>query len=421
MEHKNTKHKYIIYGSIAITLVLIIGIVTYLISVNNAKGQIKKFEKSVQENKYNTIANQLSNSENTITKSDAKNFVKYVKEEEHKSSYNKQIKAIKKKIDSNNNNNTDYGSINDEYGNKIISIRKNGKKFFFIDKLEFKPYLTNVYVKEFDNTSLYKYKNKEVLAESNQSTIVGKFLIGKYDIKANKTIKDSLHNGKATGKLHIDLTGNRNGNKVYATEDFNQSWIKVTIKNNELLENNKYNIYIDDKEKEYKRQQVYGKYFNPTESKVYVTGKLEGKEFKTNENTIRRNYSNSSQNLTLSFDKGRISKYKEDSEQIKNKAKKFIENYSKYLNKAYKKSNYDEVSEYIEPNTKISKHIKKLIKNKTKVHYSKPKIKKIVRDNNDFYITVEKTTKGQNSETKYNLKYDTTFKDFKIVDVNYIN
>lgn len=420
MEHKNTKHKYIIYGSIAITLVLIIGIFTYLISVNNAKGQIKKFEKSVQENKYNTIANQLSNSENTITKSDAKNFVKYVKDEEHKSSYNKQIKAIKNKIDSNNND-ADYGSINDEYGNKIISIRKNGKKFFFIDKLEFKPYLTNVYVKEFDNTSLYKYKNKEVLAESNQSTIVGKFLIGKYDIKANKTIKDSLHNGKATGKLHIDLTGNRNGKKVYATEDFNQSWIKVNIKNNELLENNKYNIYIDDKEKDYKSQEVYGKYFNPTELKIYVTGKLEGKEFKTNETTIRRNYNNSPQNLNLSFNKAKIAKYKEDSKQIQNKAEKFIEKYSKDLNTAYKKSNYDEVSEYIEPNTKTSKHIKKLIKNKTKVRYSKPKIKKIIRDNNNFYITVEKTVKGQTNETKYNLKYDTAFKEFKIVDVTYIN
>src|SRR5699024_1150146 len=86
----------------------------------------------------------------------------------------------------------------------LIKIKKNGKTFFFIDKLEFKPKLTSVYVKEFNNTGIYKYQQenaKKVIAESNQTTELGKFFIGKYSIKTDKTIEDSIHNGTLTGKI----------------------------------------------------------------------------------------------------------------------------------------------------------------------------------------------------------------------------
>ncbi|RLY50111.1 hypothetical protein D9V12_13000, partial [Staphylococcus epidermidis] len=189
MDYTNQKRKYIIFGIVLAITLLIVGIAYYLISLNNAKGQVKEFEKLVQHNDYNSIAKKLSNKEETLSENDAKNFVLFVKSKENQEQYNEQIQKIKSNIDKNKDNNTVYGSITDQYGNNLITIKKNGKTFFFIDKLEFKPKLTSVYVKEFNNTGIYKYQQenaKKVIAESNQTTELGKFFIGKYSIKTDK-------------------------------------------------------------------------------------------------------------------------------------------------------------------------------------------------------------------------------------------
>ncbi|EUI23546.1 hypothetical protein Q114_02849, partial [Staphylococcus aureus M1440] len=215
MDYTNQKRKYIIFGIVLAITLLIVGIAYYLISLNNAKGQVKEFEKLVQHNDYNSIAKKLSNKEETLSKNDAKNFVLFVKNKENQEQYNEQIQKIKSNIDKDKDNNTVYGSITDQYGNNLITIKKNGKTFFFIDKLEFKPKLTSVYVKEFNNTGIYKYQQgnaKEVIAESNQTTELGKFFIGKYSIKTDKTIEDSIHNGTLTGKIDIDLSNRGNNN-----------------------------------------------------------------------------------------------------------------------------------------------------------------------------------------------------------------
>ncbi|WP_347106274.1 hypothetical protein [Staphylococcus ureilyticus] len=61
MDYTNQKRKYIIFGVILVITLLIIGIAYYLISLNNAKGQIREFEKFIQQNDYKSIADKLSN------------------------------------------------------------------------------------------------------------------------------------------------------------------------------------------------------------------------------------------------------------------------------------------------------------------------------------------------------------------------
>ena len=56
MDYTNQKRKYIIFGIVLAITLLIVGIAYYLISLNNAKGQVKEFEKLVQHNDYNSIA-----------------------------------------------------------------------------------------------------------------------------------------------------------------------------------------------------------------------------------------------------------------------------------------------------------------------------------------------------------------------------
>ncbi|HDC9782871.1 TPA: hypothetical protein O9R57_002634 [Staphylococcus aureus] len=417
MDYTNQKRKYIIFGVILVITLLIIGIAYYLISLNNAKGQIKEFEKLVQHNDYNSIANKLSNNEQTLSKTDAKNFVAFVKKKQNKERYNKQIKNIKSNIDQNKEYNTEYGSITDQYGNNLITVKKNGKKFFLIDKLEFKPKLTNVYVKEFNNTGFYHYKqgkNKETLADSNQTTELGKFFVGKYSIKADKTIKESLHNGTVTGKLNIDLTNREDTNKIYADEDFNQSWFKIKLNNNSLLEKDSYKVLVDNKSIDYKPQKVYGKYYTPTDLKVYVTGQLEGKEFKTNTINIRRNYKNEYQDLKLSFDKNQIEDYKKDSNELKDKAKDYIKKYVKSLNKAYNKKEYKYVSEFIKPNSELEKQLKNNIQGKEKVEFKEVNINKVERDNNKVTINLSKKIGNDLTTSKYILNYNELEKDFII-------
>ncbi|PIH51390.1 TcaA second domain-containing protein [Staphylococcus epidermidis] len=372
MDYTNQKRKYIIFGIVLAITLLIVGIAYYLISLNNAKGQVKEFEKLVQHNDYNSIAKKLSNKEETLSENDAKNFVLFVKSKENQEQYNEQIQKIKSNIDKNKDNNTVYGSITDQYGNNLITIKKNGKTFFFIDKLEFKPKLTSVYVKEFNNTGIYKYQQenaKKVIAESNQTTELGKFFIGKYSIKTDKTIEDSIHNGTLTGKIDIDLSNRGNNNKIYADEDFNQSWFKVKLNNDSLLEKNSYKLLIDDKDVDYNSKKTYGKYYNPTELSVYAIGKLEGKEFKTNRINIRRNYDNKPQNLKLSFKESQIRDYESKSKKVKEKAKSYIKEYTKELNKAYKKKDYKYISDYVKNNSQLEKQLKKQVKSKSKVKF----------------------------------------------------
>ncbi|WRM76290.1 hypothetical protein UM731_10110 [Staphylococcus aureus] len=130
MDYTNQKRKYIIFGIVLAITLLIVGIAYYLISLNNAKGQVKEFEKLVQHNDYNSIAKKLSNKEETLSENDAKNFVLFVKSKENQEQYNEQIQKIKSNIDKNKDNNTVYGSITDQYGNNLITIKKNGKTFF---------------------------------------------------------------------------------------------------------------------------------------------------------------------------------------------------------------------------------------------------------------------------------------------------
>lgn len=417
MDYKNRKRKYLLFGIILVIILVIIGVAYYLISLNNAKGQIREFERFIQQNDYKSIANKLSNNEQTLSKTDAKNFVVFVKKKQNKERYNKQIKNIKSNIDQNKEYNTEYGSITDQYGNNLITVKKNGKKFFLIDKLEFKPKLTNVYVKEFNNTGFYHYKqgkNKETLADSNQTTELGKFFVGKYSIKADKTIKESLHNGTVTGKLNIDLTNREDTNKIYADEDFNQSWFKIKLNNNSLLEKNSYKVLVDNKSIDYKPQKVYGKYYTPTDLKVYVTGQLEGKEFKTNTINIRRNYKNEYQDLKLSFDKNQIEDYKKDSNELKDKAKDYIKKYVKSLNKAYNKKEYKYVSEFIKPNSELEKQLKNNIQGKEKVEFKEVNINKVERDNNKVTINLSKKIDNDLTTSKYILNYNELEKDFII-------
>ena len=104
------------------------------------------------------ISNYLSNSERNLSKTEAKAFVQYMENPENKKRINEQLNKAQSNIDKDKQYRVDLGTITDAKDRTIIDIKKDGKKFFLIDKLAFTPHFNKVYVTENDNTGVYNYK-----------------------------------------------------------------------------------------------------------------------------------------------------------------------------------------------------------------------------------------------------------------------
>lgn len=418
-EESNTSKRklIIIYSFVIIGLFINFYLVYFLIHKNDAISQIDDFRNAVNNNKYNYIANTLSNNEEVITEKDAKHFVNYVKRTDNKDKFSEEINSIKKNIKSGSNNESNYGSITDRTGQEIINISKNGKKFFFIDKLTFKPNLFDIYVKEYNNQGVYDFKDSNKvkgIAGKNSVSKIGTSFVGKYNVKADKTIKESLVNGVLTGKLKVDTDNKDNKNRVIAQDDFYQTWFKVNLKNKNYFKESDTHIVINDKKEDYNSNTVYGKYYNPTNLSIYAVGIYEGKKFKSNSLKLRRNYKSQPQNINLKFGESELEDYKKESKSLKDKSKSYIKDYTKALNKAYNKSDYKYVSKFIKDNSELEKQLKKTIMSKEKVKFEKVKVNSIKRDKSKLTITLNKKNGNDFTTTKYFLDYKESEKEFII-------
>jgi uncharacterized membrane protein YvbJ len=394
--------KIIIILTIIVLVISIVAIFYYLIIKNNAKGQYNDFKEAVNNNHYSKVAEILSNNKTTISKADAKHFVEYVKKDSNKTKFKKEMRTIEKNIKEDNKVN--LGTITDVNNKPIITFRKNGKQFLFLDKITITPHLFSVYVKELDNTSVYKYKQdkmKKAVATKNSTSKIGEFFVGKYSVDSEKEFKDSVITGTINGQLFINTDDK---GKIFADDEFNQSSFKVKLKNNEKLDKRSLKLYVNNKQVDYQENKVYGKYPNKDGIEVYATGLVDDKKFETNKVDI--NSTNEIEDIDLAFDKRKIERHKHDTEQSKSEAKDFIEQYLKHLNKAFKKADYDYVKNDIEKDSKLEKHIKNATKTKQEIKYKIKKFKNLKRDNNKIIVSVIKENKGMQTPATYTVKFD---------------
>lgn len=414
---KRRNKKIIIILSITL-LVIITALIFYFFYKNNATSQIEDFKEDVKNNRYENIANKLSNNSNHISKLEAKHFVKYIKRKDNYKRFIKEIDVIKSNIKSNKSNDNELGEITDFNGKTIISVNKNGRSMLLINKITLEPHLYSVYVEEYDNRATYKYKIGKMhtaISEKNSKTKIGEFFVGNYGVKSKKTIKESLLNGSINGEIFID-TDNADKNKnVLAQDYFDQSSFKVEMKNSKLLDEKTLNI--NNHSIDYKKNKIYGKYPNESNLIVYGKGKIDGNEFKTDIKKVNNSYRDKYKNITLNFKEDEIVVFQKENKKTKKKAETFISEYHKALNKAYKKADYKFVEKYIKEDTKLSKHTKHIITSKKKVKFSELEIKDVKRNQNDFYITVNRKINKNQNEVTYILKYNSDSKDFKITDI----
>ena len=418
---KDKKIKYIVI-SLILMLIFITSILIYIFINNiNVQGQLKDFQQAAKDKDYKKVSKYLSSGTHDLSRVEAKAFVTYINKPKNLKRFNREINNIDKNLKNKKEYDIDLGSIKDNNGKNIINLKKDGKKFFFIEKLKFTPNYTDVYVKENDNTGVYNYKtNKEhqVISDKNKLTRVGSFFTGNYNVNTKKKIKDTLLVGENHGKLEFDTEVTDKKNKVVATQKFNQSSFKINLKNDEDLDKTSEKVVIDGNKEEYAANKVYGYYFNNQKIKVRIIGTIEGKQFETNDRKVGINKYQSPQDLDFSFNKKEIDKFKKENEEIENKAKKFMIKYTKSLNKAYKKSDYEYISDYIKDDTGVSKHMKKMVESKAKNKYSNPKIESMNKHKDKLQVVLNKDINNNKIRSRYLLKYDKETKEFKIIEYN---
>ena len=419
-DENNSESKKYILATFIFIILLVIGLLIYiLLNQTNAHGQIVNFKQAAKDKDYNKISEYLSSGQRDLSKVEAKAFINYINKPQNSKRFEKEINEIEKNVKDNNKYDIDLGAITDSNGETIINVKKDGKKFFFIEKLKFTPNYTNVYVKENDNTGVYNYNTDEenqIVADKNRLTSIGKFFTGKYSINAKKKIEDTLLTGESKGKLEFNTEVTDKNNKVVAIQNFDQSSFKINIKNSGALDKNSKKIVVDGKEQDYVDNKVYGNYFNNQEIKVHVVGTIDGNEFVTNDRKVNINKYQSPQEIDLSFNQDSIDKFEQENKEIKNKGKKFMIDYTKDLNQAYKKSDYKYISDYIEENTSVAKHMKKMVESKAKNKYSSPQIDKVSKDKDKLQIILTKEVNNNKIQSKYSIKYNKDTKDFKIIE-----
>lgn len=79
---KKSRKKPIIISIILLLIIMVmVSIIYFLIEKNNASGQVDNFQAAVDNNNYNELSKTLSNNEDSISKTQAKYFVEYIKKQ----------------------------------------------------------------------------------------------------------------------------------------------------------------------------------------------------------------------------------------------------------------------------------------------------------------------------------------------------
>lgn len=422
-EKAKSKRTKTIFFTVFGLIVVIIGLVSYLILTNNTKAQLDDFKDAVYSKDYDEVAKTLSSKDLKITHAEAKRFVDYMTQDNNRSKFENEMNQIRQNIESSNRNTVDYGAITDRHNRKIIEVTMNGNQFLFIDKLAFKPILHEIFIEnnsrsnakyEFDNI---ENKRQIITARKNKITSIGKFFVGKYDLKANKIYDEdnSLIEGKVQGNIRFNTDNINKDGKVIAHTNFKSIAFKANIVNDEKLDKD-IQLYINDKSIDYKNNKVYGEYHGDKPLKVCAKGKIGDKDFKTNTVTIESDQNADPQNVELKFDEDNIDDYLKKIKDIKLYAKLFMEDYTKDLNKAYKERDYDIIEPYIKRDSELEQHMRSMVEGKAKNQYKRPEFESV--DYQDGQVKVILKKENQDKEmikSKYVLKYNEADESFVIL------
>lgn len=401
------------YIVISCVLLIIVFIIYFFINTHNAKSQIKQLEKDINQHHYTSLVHTLSSSDKKMTKSEAKQLVQYFEDEKHRKQFNQDIKCIKSNLKEHHDS-SELGSIKNDKNEPMISISKDGKRFFFIDHLSMKVHYRKVYVHEGQQSATYTFNNqKKGVSKGDSTSYIGQFIDGKYEIPTEKAFKDSPVTGAVDGHLYIDTNKRNKNNQIIASQDFNQTRFKVNFKEDKKIKN--LNLYINNQSIEYKKDKTYGYFPNIDTFTVYGTGKYKDHTFKTNKIKVMQDYNNKPQHLNLKFNQSQIKKAIKADQKKKKKAEDVVKKYMKHLNEAYKDTSYKPIKGDIKSNSKAEKFMQPKFKNKQNIKYHDIQIESSKKQGNHVEVVISKKYKENKIQTRYQLQQDGD--EYKITDI----
>lgn len=416
------KRKMFIYLMIiaCIFIFTISFIIYWSITNKSVLGQISDLDEAIKNKDDNKVSEMLHVNGNEISQKEAKHIIDYLNTPNNKAKYNKEISNIKKNVKADKQTDTELGRITDNKNKPIITISRDGVKAFILKKVAFTPHYRNVYVKSLNNKASYhmKYGNKDLKAiENTKTTKLGRFIVGNYDVPATKTFDESETgtNDSVDGHIHINTDKINKDGRIYADDDFPQSWFKIQLKNSKKLDKH-FKLYIDDNEIDYQKNKTYGKFPAGNPISIKATGRLNNATISTNEVEVKANETSQPQIVTLTFKDNQISKEIKNSEKVSKEAKDFLKSYTNQLNHSYERSDFDNLKSYFEDtNSDVAKNIKKQVESKKERHFSNIKFRSSKQNENEVTVIMsKKNDKKQNITSQYILKYDDVKHDFKI-------
>lgn len=391
-----------------VTLVIIALLITSIfifISKNNANAQLNRFAESIKNNDANVLAELLSTNDRKMTTNEAENLIAYLKTNDNPKRLNDTLAEVKKGLKSGNST-SELGTIKDKNGKPVISFSKNGKNLFILDKISIEPHYRDVYIRELDNTAVYSFdKDHQVAVDRNKINELGSFVVGDYDISVKKKFKEGSVQGSVDGKIHINTDEVNKDNQIVADQQFNQTKISVKLHNNNKLESKNTKLLINDDVTPLKKGNSYGYFPNEQPFTVQAKGEMKGHSFTTNKvEVLQGTTTNSNQVVNLSFDDKDIKQAIEKDEKVKRKLNKFIKEYMDDLNKAYKKTDYDEISNYIKDGSNAEKFMKPKFKSKESIKYTDTSVKKVEKEGNMYKLHVHKKYKRYDVNNIYHVE-----------------
>lgn len=410
-EKKNTKKwtkKTTIKAIVTFVIIAILIIAVFiLVNRNDADAQLNRLKDSINNDDPKTLANLLSTGNRTMKKQEAENLIEYFNKQDNKQRLNRDLNNVERNLKSDEAL-PDLGSVKDKNNQSIIDFSKNGKQYIFLDKVAMKPHYRNVYIKELDNAAVYNFDDKhQVAVDKNKTNKLGSFIVGDYDVPVKKEFPEGAVKGEVSGRIHINTDDIDEDKRVIAKQDFNQTQIQVKLHNDEKLEEGSKKLYINDDVKSLKENKLYGYFPNDNSFSVKAEGEIDGQRFKTKSvDVLQGTTNNSIQTVNLYFNDKEIKKKIKENDKNKKALTKFIKEYNKDLNKAYKKKAYDEISSYIKEDSEAEKFMKPKFKSKASVKYKDVKVEKITRDADDYKISVSKKYRDYNVNNIYHIKIE---------------
>ncbi|EHJ07565.1 TcaA second domain-containing protein [Staphylococcus simiae] len=311
-QHKKKSKKPLIF--IIIIVVLVILLVAAFLILNkqlSPKNDAANIAHAIDKNDAKGLANQVTSDGKKLNEDEAKAFLAYVKT---KGNLTKVANSIQSKTSDIKDGKAKQATI---YANDstVMSITKDGKKFFLFDKYRFDiPSYKVSLSPDNDGKLTYTFNGQkhDVNVKKDDTTTLGTFPTGDYRLKATKKINNKDFDGAVLINMSNDTT--------MATESFKQKKFNVTTENDSEL--NDVTIYVNGKNEGTDTSKTFGPYSPDEEVTVHAEGKIDNQIFKSDSVDVDTTNKEDGEvsDVTLKFDSDAIDKYVDAKDSKKSKS-----------------------------------------------------------------------------------------------------